>query len=132
MLLDEYKIDLTANPAYPELGSVAAATRAAHVGKTAEAAAKGKVYIAPTDPLDDLDAVIALRNLVAHPTALSRGQIPSQAWVQAWLTVAERFDLALLARLGHEGRYFPRRQEDRWQGGSMAVPFAGQGSVLGF
>ena len=136
-LLNECKADLTANPAYAELGSVAAAARAADVAKkTAQAAAKGKTYSPPADPLNDLDGVLALRNLVAHPTALSRGQIPAQAWMQAWVqawrTVAEWFDLALLARLGHVGRYFPRRQHNRWEGALVTVPFAGQPDALGF
>lgn len=99
--------------------------------KTARWAAKGETYHPPTRPPDDVDGVIALRNLVAHPSALARGQIPPGAWVEAWLTVGEWLDLAPLARVGHRGRYFPRRQENRWSGSSVPVPFAATAEALG-
>lgn len=116
-LLTEYSVDLQLNHTYKHLAAVGMAK-----------AAKSNL---PTAATDDMHAVLELRNLVAHPTALSRANIPTTAWIEGWRTAGEWLDLALLARLGYVGTYFPRRQEDRWQGGSVLVPHAAHPNAVG-
>lgn len=130
-LLTDCGIGYATNREYADLAAQGAAARAADVAKKqATKARQGKTYAPPSDPLDDVDGVLALRNLVAHPTG-SRLPLPGEAWMQAWQTVSEWLDLALLARLGYTGDYFPRRDEQRWVGTVVPVPFATKVDALG-